>query len=76
MNEAQKNFLMRKLAKLQITVEEKEQEKKNLNAGYTETIKTFKKRISAFSKAVETGLDEYVEDTMHESEYSEYLGIS
>lgn len=75
MNDSQKQFLLEKLSKLNFTVEEKEKEKKDLVAGFNRTLKTYKQRISAFSSAIETGDDEYVENIMHESEYSEYLDI-
>jgi len=64
MNENQKNYLMEKIYKVQILLEEQELEKKTLNIGFNEVIKKHKVKINRLMHAIKEENQDYLESIL------------
>lgn len=75
MNETQRLIAMKRLAKFHFELEELINKKNDLNKGYNDTIKEYKKKISAYSNCLNYNNEELLEQGLHESEYQDFLAI-
>ena len=72
MNQSQKNYLMAKIYEIQCMLEEKESEKKVMNAGFTGIIKSYKKKITRFIHAVKEDDEVYLNEMMSDEEFKKF----
>lgn len=75
MNEAQKDYLKTKICDIQSMLEEKEQEKKTMSAGFSEIIKLNKKKVSSLLRALQTDDDVILHGTMYDDELEKFLEL-
>ena len=75
MNENQKKYVMSKMYEIQLLLEEQELEKKELNAGFNEVIKRYKKKITRFIHAIKDENVDYLNDMMESEELKKFEKI-
>jgi len=75
MNQNQKNYLMTKLYEIQFLLEEKEEEKKEMSAGFTEMIKSHKRKITRLMHAIRGENEDYLVDMMDSEEFKKFEKI-
>ena len=72
MNQNQKNYLIAKIYEIQCMLEEKESEKKEINAGFNGIIKSYKKKITRFIHSVKEEDEIYLNDMMSDEEFKKF----